>query len=203
MAEKRASRLSNVDEIHTEAMSTKICIICLTIFAMAISCAFCGLYWQLWTKAVDADPQYDLCVGLASASTGGPGEEIETNWTFVYALNCFLYLSLSVISIALLLGAWLWPLRVVGCLGHCIGLIAHIAAIVVTGVMRYGDEGGACSERDVAYNTDGDTFKEDSDQVNKLFIAQCSLFFFYNCCVQFSTICGNIGHSTKEKEAPV
>ena len=34
-----------VDEIHTEQLSTKLCILCLTLMAMGISSAFCVLYW--------------------------------------------------------------------------------------------------------------------------------------------------------------
>ena len=189
---------SGVDEIHTEPLSTKICIICLTVLSMAISCAFCGMYWRLWANATGLEPSYDRCLGsLTTREESAAEQELDTDWTMIYALNCFLYLSLSLFSVALLLGAWLWPLRAVGCIGHCFGLVVHIVAIVLTGVMLYSADGSACADRDIPYSgddDDGGTFSQDAELVEKLFIAQCSLFFFYNCCVHFSTICGNIGH---------
>ena len=88
---------------------------------------------------------------------------LSTNWTIVYAFNAFLYLGLSVFSIALLFGAWLWPLRVVGCIGHSCGCLAHTVAIVMTGLFLYNDVGEECASREIPYNTDGDTFMEDAE----------------------------------------
>ena len=112
----------------------------LTIFAIAIEGTFYGLYYLLWEAATEAT-NYDQCLGSKIDSIEDNTEELSTEWTFVYALNTFLYLGLSVFTIALLIGAWVWPLRVCGFIGHCCGSLVHIGAIVTTGVMLYRTDG--------------------------------------------------------------
>ena len=89
---------------------------------------------QGWKDDVGA---YDRCLTLDS----------DTKWSLIYVYNASLYLALSILSIIALLGAWKFALRLVGCLGHCFGMFAHIAGLIMTGIFRYSEQGKACSER--------------------------------------------------------
>ena len=158
----------------------KCCIAILSVFSLAISGSFCILYWLLWVKAVqfnEGNESYDHC------ATKIP-ELIDTQWTIVFAYNALLYLGLSIMSIFLLVGAWLWPCRVCGFCGHCCGVIFHILGITLAGVMRYNKAGTQCATTTA--------FKADGDLLASLFISQCCLLLFYNCCTQFSSHCGQL-----------
>ena len=137
------------------------------------------MYWTLWSRASkfsdairsdvrwvgDVDP-YDRCATLDNRP-----DTLDTNWTFVFTFNAYLYLGLTVLSIFILFGAWVWPMRVFGFIGHCLGSLAHIAGIVLVGYYRYTDAGSLCAQKDQAHNQDGDTFEKDADLMQDLFIS--------------------------------
>ena len=77
---------------------------------------------------------------------------LETNWTLIYSFNSFLYFALSVISLSVWIGTWLWPVRVIGICAHSLGAVAHFFAIVMTGVLRFNEEGKECARRDIEYD---------------------------------------------------
>ena len=81
---------------------------------------------------------YDTCGDLASSEFS---ESINTEWSVVLAFNSILYLS-QVFFTLCLLGVQIWPpIGFIGFWGHFVGGCAHIAAIVLTGVYRYSDQG--------------------------------------------------------------
>ena len=49
-------------------------------------------------------------------------------------------------------------MRVVGFIAHFCGAIAHLFAIILTGVLRFNDDGKLCAERELLY--------DDSDENN-------------------------------------
>ena len=135
--------------VEQEPLVLKICIVFLTVLALTISAPFCGIYWSMYKRSVEMDDHakargwrddvgaYDRCLTLDS----------DTKWSLIYAYNAFLYLALSILSIITLFGAWKFALRLCGCLGHCFGMFAHLAGIIMTGIFRYNEEGKACAER--------------------------------------------------------
>ena len=96
-------------------------------------------------KNIDAKP-YDACLSLDSE---GKVTQNEVMWTFVYAFNAFMYIGLSVMSVLLCCGAWFWQARVCGFLGHCLGCLVHLGAVILATVARFNDAGEACSENKV------------------------------------------------------
>ena len=89
-------------------------------------------------------------------------EATDTKWSLVLAFNSILYLSQAFFTLCML-GVLLWaPLGFIGFWGHFFGGCAPLAAIVVTGVFRFSDQGRLCSDTSidvkVGYNSDGDSF---------------------------------------------
>ena len=62
-----------------------------------------------------------------------------------------------------------------------------MAALIVTGVFRYSDEGEACAMKDIPIGVDSDTtFKDHGEMIEGLFISQCVLVIFLQVCIVFS-----------------
>ena len=83
-----------------------------------------------------------------------------TSWSLLLAFNTIHYL-VQVFFTLCMLGVLLWqPLGLIGFWGHFFGGMAHLAAIILTGVFRYGERGRACSLRaeTLVYNSQGDSF---------------------------------------------
>ena len=125
---------------------------------------------------------YDTC-GLGTED-GAP----NTQWSILIIFNSVLYLCHSVFTLCFCVGVFLWPLICCGAIGHSLGALAQIASIVITGLFRYRSEGAACAETMVVIDIeDGTTFEDHGKLIQDLFISQCVIFLFYNCCV--SMIC--------------
>ena len=90
------------DAIHKSEspMTMKSTFVALLIMlSLVISVTFCGFYWMLWSRAEDFTMSlkrpYDNCLD----------EDMNTDWTFIYAYNAILYLLLSILSLCLLISA--------------------------------------------------------------------------------------------------
>ena len=70
----------------------------------------------------------------------------------VLALNTILYLSLSLFTLLMLVGALWWPLACGGSVGHCCGGWVQALVIILTGAYRYSEDGNLCA-KDEAYET--------------------------------------------------
>ena len=125
--------------------------------------------------------------------------EFDTHWTFVYRFNMIVYTMLSGMILcsfagliySSLLQATLSCLQVAG--------VAHFAAIILSGVFRFNDNGTICSEKQnmLPYDKDGNTFAEDSTLLKNLYIAQLCLFLPFCAC----SCIGFWRHNSPEKQA--
>ena len=114
--------------------------------------------------------------GLASMTS------VDTAWTAVFALNGGVYLTLTILTLCLVCSALLGPLALCGaCLMGC-AQCAHLAALIVTGVLRYSDDGEYCAKYGGPIN-DSLTFQDVGATMEGLFIAQAVLYCFYGCCI--------------------
>ena len=81
------------------------------------------------------------------------------------------------------------PFGLIGIIGHLLGSCGHMAAVILTGVLRYRYDGERCAdfEEPVIYNTDKDTFKysDHANTIQGLFISACVLLCYFNCFVIF------------------
>ena len=68
------------------------------------------------------------------------------------------------------------PLGIIGTLGHSIGCLAEISAIVVAGVYRFGSEGEKCAENTVEITGYDWTGASIGEKFKDIFISQCVLF---------------------------
>ena len=94
-------------------------------------------------------------------SMGSP-EPFDTHWGVILAFNSLLYLCLSIFTCCLLLGTfhgYAWPLCCVGGCGHTFGSCVHLACVIVTGNIRFSDEGKYCAENEM--QVDGNTTFKD------------------------------------------
>ena len=100
----------------------------------------------------------------------------------ILAYASILYLLLGIFTLCLGLSYWVNIFACCAVCGHCWGQCAHFALIIVTGVFRYSDSGKNCAE--IPWGIDEDTtFEDHGDKIQALFISQCVLWCFYNCCV--------------------
>ena len=169
---------------------------CPLIYAAVI----CGVYWGWMNKANDYDDKvqnwqgdisaFDSCGGLYDSiqNAGTINTQvnfIDTKWSVLLAFNSYLYLLHCIMTVLVLLGAtgFLWPCCLVGGCGHFFGGCAAFACIIVTGVFRFSTEGERCAESSGFLDTDGTTFSDLGDAIKSLFIAQCVLMIFVQCCV--------------------
>ena len=158
---------------------------CITPFIIATT--FMGLYWGLYSAAAAVNEEYpgdnpfDVC-GLTKSSVDA--EDPDTKWTVVFTLNAAIYTVLASAILCLFLSALFWPLAACGACGFICGQCAHLAAIIVTGVFRYGGDGEKCAENDYEpKGLDGQSFKDVGETMNGIFISQCVLFCFFSCCM--------------------
>ena len=110
--------------------------------------------------------------------------EFDTHWTFVYRFNMIIYTMLSGIIFcsfagliySSLLQATLSCLQVAG--------VAHFVAIILSGVFRFNTQGTICADKEgmLPYDKEGNTFKEDSDLLKNLYIAQLCLYLPFCAC---------------------
>ena len=60
--------------------------------------------------------------------------------------------------------------------------LAHFVGVILAGVYRFRETGKSCSEVDIKYNVDGNTWKNDGYVFRCLFISQCALFIPFCMC---------------------
>ena len=125
-----------------------------------------------------SESAYDTCGTLNLLE----GQSVNTKWSVLLAFNSLLYLILSCLTFCVCLSTILWPLCVFG-FGHICGGCGVLACLIVTGVFRYSKDGEACANSDLPVTADGVTFADHATTIQNLFIAQCVLIIFYNCCV--------------------
>ena len=161
---------------------------CITPFI--ISTTFMGLYWGLFSEATKyndesnstLDNPFDACTTVTGTVGGLSMEAEDTKWTVIFTLNAVVYTLLSASTLCLFMSAILWPLAFCGICGFICTQMAHFAAVIVTGVFRYSDEGEACAKRDAKVSEDM-TFEDVGTTIEGLFISQCVLYCFYGCCM--------------------
>ena len=165
---------------------------CITPFI--ISTTFMGLYWGLFSDAAkfndestsNLDNPFDAC-GTRDSTTNLGGvavktEQIDTKWTVVFTLNAVVYTLLSASTLCLFMGALLWPLAFCGLCGFICTQMAHFAAVIVTGVFRYSDEGEFCAGV-TNLGINDKTMEDIGTTMEGLFISQCVLYCFYGFCL--------------------
>lgn len=180
------------------------------ITPLIISATYAGLYLGLGATAAKYNEDFgcgdvrcfDMCstassLGSAFSSAfsgssvdmGGLGT--DTAWTLVYGFNGGVYMSLTILTLCLVCSALIGPLAFCGaCLIGC-AQCGHLAALIVTGVLRYSDDGKACADNPTPVNADV-TFADIGSMMEGIFISQCILYCFYGCCLgaltQFSVM---------------
>ena len=183
------------EEKQKHIRTTRCCVcICSTIL-IAIAATFLGFYASMWADAVklgdsvanynDDIPVYDRCLGSGIAilnPSTGVSELGDTKWTVIFTFNTIVYACMVTFAFCQILGTFFWPLCLCACSGHCCLAIAHIACIIVTGVLRYQSEGEKCAKNGYDLGEDFDwTFKDHGDAIQGLFISQCVLLIVMNC----------------------
>ena len=165
---------------------------CITPFI--ISTTFMGLYWGLFADAAKFNDEYkdaagndnpfDRCTVMPDEAVKLAGYEPgDTKWTVVYTLNAVVYTMLSASTLCLFLSALLWPLAFCGICGFICSQMAHFAALIVTGVFRYSDDGEKCAESETNYDAIDKSMSDIGSTMEGLFISQCVLYCFYGCCM--------------------
>ena len=102
----------------------------------------------------------------------------------MYAINLGCYTYLTICTGLMILGVVLPPVTLLGCFGHACGCCVQLAAIIVTAVYRYSEEGKKCAESEwivtnkLPEQEPDETFSSHADLVQKLFIAACVTFLF-------------------------
>ena len=124
-------------------------------------------------------PIYDLC--------GKNSADYTTNWTVILAFNSIVFLVLAVSSVLMCCACLIAPIGYLGICGNCLGCCAYLAAIIVTGVFRFGTEGEQCATwassdkaKPLYINEDGDSINmsDDADMISGLFMASAVLYLF-------------------------
>ena len=173
------SELSSRSVAILEALMMWFCC----MVPMAISCTFMGLYWSLWVDAQEFNEEFrtdevsnpfDTC-GLINDDLGATMDG-DTEWTTAFLLNAIVYTSSSFFTLMLALSPIFKPLGIIGTLGHLIGCLAEISAIVVAGVYRFGSDGEKCADNTVeivGYDWTGASIGQ---KYRDIFISQCALF---------------------------
>ena len=125
---------------------------------------------------------YDLC-------GAPPGSDFDTQWTLVMKFNAYFYLILSILVGLMVLGTCCLPFWFCGCCGMIFAGLAHLAALIITGVFRFNSNGSDCAKNNAPVNGD-ETFAEHGELIQNLFISQCALFMVHgvmaNCIMVFS-----------------
>ena len=100
----------------------------------------------------------------------------DTGWTTAFLLNAIVYSSSSFFTLVLALSPIFGPLGHIGTLGHLIGCLAKISAIVVAGVYRFGSEGDKCADNTAEIAGYDWTGASIGQKFRDIFISQCVLF---------------------------
>ena len=109
---------------------------------------------------------------------------VDTHWTLVHTFNGALYITMIGAIVLLFLGTFFFPIWFCGCCTLIYGNCGHLAALIITGVLRYSDDGSFCAKQKVEL-ADGITFEDHGTAMEGLFISQCVLYCFFGCCVGF------------------
>ena len=195
----------------TKSKGNLLITLCMcAITPLIISATYAGLYLGLGATAAKYNEDFgcgdvrcfDMCStasslgGAFSSAFSSSGVDMgglgtDTAWTLVYGFNGGVYMSLTILTLCLVCSALIGPLAFCGaCLIGC-AQCGHLAALIVTGVLRYSDDGKACADNPTAVNSDV-TFKDIGSMMEGIFISQCILYCFYGCCLgaltQFSVM---------------
>ena len=127
----------------------------------------------------------------------GSDAPFKSKWTMVFRFNAILYTIMSALLVCscgglVYVGIMATALTCINCTGA-----AHLAAIIVTGIMRLNSTGSTCALNETAYNEAGDSWSSDGSTLKALFIAQCSLLIPFGCCTCFSLCFGTLGGAMK------
>ena len=170
---------------------------CCALVPLTICGCFCGFYWSMLTEAMDYNDlkkvpdsdilAYDNCGFYTAPVPQSDGtllapDIFNSKWMVFLHFNSYLYLSLGISVILMLLGTFFMPLWCCGCCGGICGGLAHLACIIVTGVFRFNKEGEKCAEQEVAINDDV-TFKDHGETIMALYISQCVLYIVLGICM--------------------
>ena len=164
--------------LATSQKAAKIAIAILGVLVLAQTASYTAIYWGMWADANDfndlagSDDAYNQCASLNA--------DFNTKWSVLLAYNSIFYLILSICTVLIILGSFFWPLACCGMIGHCCGVIPHLACLIVTGVFRFSEDGKACAEEGAA---GASMFTEHGDKIQALFLAQCILYCFFSCCM--------------------
>ena len=174
-----AKRPDLENAIHTESKTHRTLVVVSALCVILISFIYCALYWTLLSRAIEFNDRikallpssadtvepYDRCL-----TKEGDIDSLDTQWTLAYTYNTVLYFSLSVLSCLLIFGSCSKSIRCAALVGHCLGCFAHLAGIILTGVVRFSEAGKACAEKQDFYNSRDDSFEEDADQMQAIFV---------------------------------
>merc|ERR1719350_2502615 len=125
---------------------------------------------------------YDYCGYV------GPVEGIDgTGWSLIYIWNFITFMILGCATLCLCCTCCLAPCGWIGIVGHFCGFCATFAAVIITGVFRYSDEGKLCADFDTveflidASDLSGAKFKfsDHANLIEGMFITLCVIL----CCM--------------------
>ena len=105
----------------------------------------------------------------------------DTKWTVIFTFNTIIYACMITFALCQIIGTFFWPFCLLAACGHCALSSAHFAAVVVTGVFRYQDEGEKCAKNGTDLGDFDWTFEDHGDTIQSLFISQCVLLILFNC----------------------
>ena len=172
----------------------------LCIVPFIISSTFMGLYWGLFSEVTKVEdevalpayypeidyPKFDICFQDVTFNAQGTPTAVElgnTKWSVVFTLNAVVYTLLTASELCLFLSAFIWPLAICGACGVCCTQMAHFAAVIVTGVFRYSEDGERCAEQTYEITELEKSYEDIGATMQGLFISQCVLYCFYACCL--------------------
>ena len=116
------------------------------VLPLIISCTYMGLYWNLYTIAVDFDDAYapdglDGIFDTCFITDWDTGIMADTKWSVAFMLNAVCYTLLTVWTCCLVLSSVAWPLAFCGACGMGCTQLFHLACVIIAGVFRYSSEG--------------------------------------------------------------
>ena len=108
---------------------------------------------------------------------------MDTKWSVAFMLNAIVYTCLTISALCMVFSPQIFFGAVCGSLLFCCAQCAHFAALIVTGVFRYGLDGPECatSTWPLTEEDGSDTFVDVGNTLSGLFISQCVLYCFYGC----------------------
>ena len=157
---KQGDAVNQLEKRQKNSKRYNCLIFCVATVTMAISVVFCALYWRLWNKADEFNESafrqgysgsvqaFDRCNSWTIFLQNQNVDErllLDTKWSLVIVLNTIMYLSLSVFTLLMLVGALWWPLACGGSVGHCCGGWVQALVIILTGAYRYSEDGNLCA----------------------------------------------------------